>query len=227
MASTYFDYVLSQCKTQGIGSICSVANTRRNLIKLADSIFDDCKDITADWRLFEVVKICLDNKRIIDSDTLNRDAMDIYNRCKTIAYSCESINYDKAFDFLVDFNWLQASIQNAKDNSSRYVSLMSDPIKMRNSLKKYLDDVFDISIQNYYDSIYIDEAIKARRKIFTGLYPFKYKESRQYLSTNDYSDSELESMNEAKNKDSHKGMALFFGLTATEALAENIRKGFC
>lgn len=226
MAGTYFDYIILQCRTQGVGSVCAVVSTRKALMGKANSGFNGCNNITADWRLFETVKVCLDNHGIIDPNPLSRDALEVYNRCRAVVFADSSINYDRFFDLLVDFNWLQASIQNAKNESSRYVDLLSNPIKIRSSLKEYLLGVYNDAIRDSNECVYIGEAIQAKGKIFTGLYPFQYEESRYYASL-DFTTSDLESMQQDKKENSHKGMALFFGLTATAALAENIRKGLC
>ena len=226
MANTYFDYILSQCRTQGISAICEVVSTRKALTDKANSGFNGCINITADWRLFDTVKICLDNHGIIDPNILSRDALEVYNRCRTIAFSDSSINYDHFFDMLVDFNWLQASIQNAKNEPSRFIDLLSDPIRIRCALKEYLLDVYNGAVQDSNECVYIDEAIQAKGKFFTGLFPFQYEESRYYASP-DFMTSDLRSMQQNRRENSHKGMALFFGLTATAALAENIRRGLC
>lgn len=226
MANTYFDYVLSQCRTQGISTICAVVSTRKALIENANSVFNGCNNITADWRLFETLKVCLDNHEIIDPNTLGRDAQEIYNRCRTVAFSDRSINYDGFFDLLVDFNWLQASIQSAKNERLRYIDLLSNPIRIRRTLKEYLLGVYNGAVQDSNECVYMDEAIQAKGKFFTGLYPFQYEESRYYASP-DFLPSELRSMQQDRRENSHKGMALFFGLTATAALAEDIRRGLC
>lgn len=223
MANTYFDYVLSQCRTQGISAICEVVSTRKALTDMANSGFNGCKNITADWRLTETVEDCLYNHRKIDPNALSRDALEIYNRCRAISFS-DGINYDRLFDMLVDFNWLQASIQNAKKEPPRSIELLSDPIRIRCSLKEYLLDVYTGAVQDSNDCVYIDEAIQAKGKFFTGLFPFKHEESRYYASP-DFITSDLRSIQQDRRENSHKGMALFFGLTATAALAENIRRG--
>ena len=224
MASTYFDYVLSQCRTSGIGSVCDVVSTRRALIEMAYSEFSGCHNITSDSRLCETVKVCLDNHGIIDPNTLGRDVLEVYSRCRTMAFSEERIDYERWFDLLVDFNWIQASIQNTRNGSSGYVELLSDPVRIRRSLKKYLFGVYEGAVQDSKECVYIDEAIQAKRKFFSGLFPFKYEESRYYASM-DLLPSDLRTLQQDRRENSHKGMALFFGLTATAALADNIRRG--
>ncbi len=226
MTDTYFNYVLSQCQTQGIASICKVVFTRKSLLEMANSGFNGCRDITANWRLLEAVKDCLNNFGIIDPNALGRDASEIYNRCKNWDFSEDSKNYDRFFDLLVEFNWLQASIHEAKNNASRYVDLLSDPIKIQHSLKEYLLDVYNSAVRDSNQCVYIDEAIRAKGKIFTGLFPFQYEESKYYASQNCMV-SDLRVMQEACKQNSLKGMSLFLGLTATAALAENIRRGMC
>ena len=224
MADTYFDYILSQCQTQRIREICEVFSTCKALVENAKSGFNGCNNITADFRLFETVKRCLNNYGIIDPNVLGRDALEIYNRCRTVAPSEGRIDYDRLFDLLVDFNWLQASIQNAKNDSSRFIELLSDPIIIRLALKEYLLDVYNGAVQESNECVYIGEAMQARGRIFTGFFPFKHEESRNYAFSN-ISYLELKSMQQRKRENSYERMSLFFGLTATAALAEDIRRG--
>ena len=226
MADTYFEYVLSQCRSPVISTVCEVVSSREALIEKANSGFNGCNNITADWRLLETVKDCLDKHDIIDPNLLGRDSWEVYNKCRTIAFSDGSISYDRFFDLLVDFNWLQASIQNTKKGSSRYIELLSNPVIIRHSLKEYLLGVYNGAVQDSSECVYIDEAIQAKGKFFTGLFPFQYEESRYYASP-DFSLQELRAMQQDRKENSHKGMALFFGLTATAALAENITRGLC
>ena len=226
MADTYFNYVLSQCRIQRINSVCDVVSTRKALEEMANSAYNGCNNITADWRLLETVKICLDNYEIIDPNSLDRDSLDIYNRCRTIAFSDGSINYDCLFDMLVEFNWLQASINNAKKEQTKCVELLSDPIMIQYSLKEYLLGVYTVAVQDWNEYVFISEAIQARRKLFTGIFPFKYEESKYYISP-DFSFSELESLQHKRRESSHKRIALFFGLTATAARAEDIIRRLC
>ncbi len=226
MTNTYFDYVLSQCRAQGISSICEVVSTRKKLKEKANSEFNGCNNITADWRLLKSVKICLNNRGIIDPKTLGQDALEVYNKCRDVISSEESIDYDRFFDMLVDFNWLQASIQYAKNEPSRYIDLLSDPSRIRCFLKDYLLGVYNGAVEDSNECVYIDEAIRAKGKLFTGLYPFQYEESKYYASP-EFLTSDLSSIQHERRENSHKGMALFYGLTATAALAENIRRGLC
>lgn len=72
MADIYFEYALSQCRTQGISSICGVDSTCKALMEIANSGFNRCFSITADWRLLETVKVCLYYQGIINPNTLSR-----------------------------------------------------------------------------------------------------------------------------------------------------------
>ena len=228
MSDTYFEYTLSKCRTQGITSICGVVSTRNELIGMANSGFNGCFNVTADWRLLETVKACLYNQDIINPNTLSSDALEIYkrSRCRIAAFSEGSICYERLFDLLVEINWLQASIQNAKIINSQYVELLSSSFLLPKSLKKYLHDVYNGAIKDNRECIYIEEAIQVKGKLFKGLYPFQYEESKNFAST-DFTISDLELRLRDRKENSIMGMSLFLGLTATAALAEDIRRGRC
>lgn len=230
MINTYFDYVISQCRLAGIGSICAVYPTRKTLIENANKSFSGCKNVTADWRLLNVVSVCLQNHDIIEPNILNQDALSIYERCQRLflqSRTFDSAEYNKYFDGLVDLCWLLASVQITKENNQRTCILESDPSKIREYLKRYLLELYNSSITDFNECVFIQEAMNARKKFFSGLYDFQYEESKKYLSYQDFSITDLDELLDEYKENSISKMALFYGLTATSALAENIRRGLC
>lgn len=225
MADTYFDYALSQCRMPSISAVCSVDSTRMALQERAKKGFNECSNITADWRLLKTVSICLQNQDIINSNQLDADAMTIYERCREVFLSDIKIGYERCFDYLNELNWLLASVQNAKDNNQCHVTLLVDPLKIDEFIKSHLLELYNSAVRDNNECVYIKEALQARKKIFSGLYDFQYEESRYYLSQ-EFLHSDLEQMKIDYRDNSICKMALFFGLTATAAFAENIRR-FC
>ena len=219
----YFDYVLSQCRSQSIKLICEVVPTRRELIDKAAKEFNGCKNITADWRLIRAVQNCFDNSQIINHRSLDFDTRDVFDRCYHSICSKEKPSHEQLFEALVDFNWLMAAIHNSKINKCRMVKLQVNHHELIKSTKAFLLEIYNNAIDEYNECIYIDEALKAKGKIFTGLYPFQYEKSKKY-AWSDYTYSDLKSMQHEFTENSISRMSLFYGLTATAALAENIRR---
>lgn len=223
MADTYFDYALSQCRVPSISAVCSVDPTRKALQERAKKEFNGCSNITADWRLLKTVSVCLQNQDIINSNQLDADAMTVYERCREVFLSDIKIGYERCFDYLNELNWLLASVQNAKENNQCHVTLLIDPLKIDEFIKSHLLELYNSAVRDNNECVYIKEALQARKKTFSGLYDFQYKESRYYLSQ-EFLHSDLEQMKIDYRDNSICKMALFFGLTATAALAENIRR---
>ena len=223
MAETYFDYALSQCRLPSISAVCSVDLTRKALQERATKGFNGCSNITADWRLLKTVSVCLQNQDIINSNQLDADAMTIYERCRDVFLSDIKIGYERCFDYLNELNWLFASVQNSKEKNQRHITLLTDPFEIDKFIKSHLLELYNSAVRDSNECIYIKEALQARKKIFSGLYDFQYEESRYYLSQ-EFLPSELEQMEIDYRDNSICKMALFFGLTATAAFAENIRR---
>lgn len=223
MSESYFEYTLLQCRSQVIKNVCNVFSIRRELIKKAHDSFNGYDNITNDRRLFKSVGICFQNHSIIGPDKLNHDSLIVYTRCKDALLSEELLDYDQWFNFLTEVNWLFASIQYANQTNSRRIMLLSDLEIIRGCLRDYLQELYDSAVEYSNECVYINEALRARQRILTGLYPFEHEESRRYLSP-DISYSYLESLlNELREKSIGK-MALFYGLTATAALENEVRR---
>ena len=223
MAETFFDYALSQCRMSSISAVCSIDSTRKALMERAAKGLNGCSNVTADWTLFKTVSGCLQNQIIINSGRLDADARIIYERCRKVFLSNNKIGYESCFDHLNELNWLLASIQNAKENNQRRIKLLIDPAKIDDCIKSHLLELYNSAMNDNNECVFIKEALRARGKIFTGLFHFQYEESRYYLSQ-EFSHSDLEQMKNDYRDNSICKMALFYGLTATAALAANIRR---
>lgn len=223
MANTYFDYALSQYRMQSISAVCSVDSTRKALQERAAKGFNGCSNVTADWRLLKTVCVCLQNQEIINSNQLDVDARTIYERCRKVFFSDNRIGYESCFDHLIELNWLLASVQNARENHLRHIKLLIDPAKIDECIRSHLLELYNSAVHDNNECIYIKEALQARKKILVGLFRFEHEESRYYLSQ-EFSYSSLEQMEIDYRDNSICKMSLFYGLTATAALAENIRR---
>ena len=223
MADTYFDYALSQCRMPSISAVCAVDPTRMALQERAAKGFNGCSYVTADWRLLKMVSVCLQNQDIINSRRLDADAMTIYDRCREAFLPDCKMGYESCFDHLNELNWLLASVQGAKENNQRTTKLLADSVKIDEFIKVHLLELYNSAVRDSNECVYIREALQARKKFFSGLYDFQYEESKYYLSQ-EFMYSNLVQMESEYKDNSICKMALFYGLTATAALAENIRR---
>ena len=219
----YFEYALSRCKSMNISAICEIVPTQAALRKKADKGFNGCRNITADWRLFKVVDICLHNDKIIDHIKLSEDALTIYQRCIDAELTREGLTYSFCFDRLADLIWLLSSVHISRNERKNSILLLSDKSAIRTAIKEYLFGLYNSAVLDNNECVYIDEAQKARNKFFSGLYPFKFEESMRYLSL-DYTSRNLDEEYTYYKNNSLNKMALFYGLTATAALIEDIRR---
>lgn len=221
MADTYFDYALSKCRISSISSVCRVYSTLNDLQDGATDGFNGCSNITADRRLLNAVSACV--KNIINPNRLDKDALTLYERCRERVFSDDRMGYDNCFDSLIDLNWLLASIQNADENNQRRVSLLIGSAKVNNYIREHLLNLYNSAVRDNNECVYIKEAMQARRKFFSGLYDFQFEESKKYLSQ-EFQYSDLEKIESEFRDESICKMSLFFGLTATAVLEQNIRR---
>lgn len=226
----YFDYVLSKCNGGSIADVCSVFLTKNDLQEAAGQEFNGCRYITADGRLLNVVDACLQDSSFVNPSAMDQDSRTIYERCRkgllqygNVIQAKATIDYDRLFDVLVDCCWLLASIQFGQEKKEKYVNLLSDPTQISLSICRFLSNIHDSAVQDCNECTYISEAIKARNRFFTGLYPFKYERSRTYLSR-EIENSDLRVWLNDYTSSSIDKMRLFYGLTATSVLAEEIRR---
>lgn len=227
MEKTYFDYVLSQWKRIGVQRICEIYKTRDRFVEGALDSFNGCTDITSDWRLLNAISDYLRKHCLISPSRLSPDANEVYVRCKEFFLRMNTLNqsqYDACFDGLADLCWLLASIDLYKENPQGYCDLECDPNKIRKGLKRYLANLYYSAINENNECVYIQEALQNRHKFF---YSPQNKEAKKYFSSSEYPCSELEKLWDSYREKSISNMALFYGLTATAALAEGIRMGCC
>ena len=126
----------------------------------------------------------------------------------------------------MDLNWLLASVESAERGQ---VQLLVNPNEIEIALRKHLAKLHESALLDSKECLYIREAREARKKFFIGFFKFQYDESRKYTAMDEgfhflISDRELDDLEENFNDNSISKMTLFFGLTATAALAEDIRR---
>jgi len=201
--------------------VCGVYSTLNDLRDGATDSFNGCSNITADRRLFNTVSACVEN--IINPNRLDKDALTLYERCRERVFSDDRMGYESCFDNLIDLNWLLASIQNADGNNQRRVSLLIDSAKVNNYIREHLLNMYNSAVRDNNECVYIREAMQARRKFFSGLYDFQFEESKKYLYQ-EFQHSDLEQIESEFRDESICKMSLFFGLTATAVLEQNIRR---
>lgn len=212
---------MSKCKSQSISNVCNVVPTIDQLKVVASKGFGGCPNITSDSILTDALKDDLQSHVFSNPKQFDSDGRIIYERFKKKILNT-TLNYDELFDCLVDYIWLKASL----GNGERYpVRLLSNPTEITGAVRTMLLKRYDSANMNYYKSNCIHEALQARKKFFSGLYPFRYEGSKEYLIRDEtgyvYSFESLVQLESNTQKYSVSTMALFFGLTATAALADS------
>lgn len=228
MQDTYFDHILSRYKGKSIALVSSVFPTKDKLQEAAREEFNGCRNIITDCRLIDAAMLFLKNSDLGDTRSLSVDTKIVFDRCwdrfqqmRESIRAREAVNYDFLFDTMVDCCWLASSMQYSREKNSGRINLLDDPNQIRVFLRLFLKSLHNFAISEMNEWTRISEAMKPKWQIFMGLCPDP--EVQKYLSR-DLSHSDLERMLEERKDNSMNKMALFYGLTATSALAENIRR---
>lgn len=223
MAGTYCEFILLQCKMHTITSVCKVVSTKGALLNISKKEFNGCKNIISDSRLYDSLYDCIRDKNIINPNCLNIDSRIVFDRCSDFILSRCIDDYNKLFDILVEINWLLASYYNSKKNGEKEIILLKNYKTRRECLKEYLWNLYNLSVEDYNECNYIAEALEIKGKILSGLHKFKYEESRRYLSQ-EYDYMYLKELQREYRNISINKRTLFYGLTATAALENDIRR---
>lgn len=233
MADTYFDYVLSKCRSQGIKRVCERYSIRANLQKSVSETWNDHPSIIKDGDLLYALRNLFQDREMFRVCDVTGDSLIIYNRCKdslndirTNWRNRQGLDYDALFNVLVDLCWLLAS--NAFSECNRYskVTLLSNHEQINESLRSFLDFLYDAAIKEHNESVYVGEGINAKNEypFIPALYDNRYEESMRYIR----SDSTCSELQDAKGQYEYwcnYHLALYYGLTATAILADQIYRG--
>ncbi len=230
MIESYFEYILSMCGDTTLSSVCNIYKTKADSISAAKKGFNGKNYILGQGLLiFAAEDFIAENGYIADSE-LGKDAKKVLSRfCRNLKKmkkdNQQRIEVDKEFMFnsLTDLNWLLSSkYYYVKNNLSGKIELLTLPTLIRIWLKKALEDVI------YEKALYYQERCEQyssaqlfRYQLLSGAHP---DSEVKKLYAQGYTSSDFESLESQTRECSIKCMALFFGLTATAARVEEIRR---
>ena len=235
MVDTYFDYVLSKCRSQVIKKICERYQLRAHLQKSITETWSDYPSIITDGELLHTFRELFRNREMFQICDVAGDALTIYDRCnealeriRTGWRNRAGLNYDSLFNTLVDLCWLLASNEYSERSNYRSIELLSNPKQINTSIRSYLESIYIAAIKEHNESVYIGEGINAKNEhpFIPVLYDNRYQESMCYIR----SDSKLSELQDIKNQYEYwcnYHLTLYYNLTATAALADNIMRGLC
>ena len=233
MTDTYFDYVLSKCKTQRIRRVCERYSTREQLQKSVTETWNDHSSIIKDGELLFALRDLFQNGKLFRVCNVTGDSLIVFNRCKKSLDDIRTkwcnrggLDYDALFNMLVELCWLLASNAVSERSGYRNVILLSNHDQLNKSLRSFLDRLYDAALKEYNESVYIGEGISAKSEhpIIPALYDNRYEESMRYIRS-DSTRSELQDTKDQYEYWCNYHLALYYGLTATAALADQIYRG--
>ena len=233
MPDTYFESTLSKCRSIVIKDVCSHYSTRNKLMKSVSEEWGGYSRIDKDYELIDAVDALFKHGELSHFSDFVGDSRIIYSRCRRFISTVrekrlngESLDYNHLFDGLVNLCWLLSSVYNCKQRFNNSVCLLRDPGQIRESIKTYLDDTRKIAIDEHNETIYITEGINAKKEHpwFPALYDNKYPRSAYYIQSG-WTTQDLEDRKRNLKRECSLNLALYYGLTATSALAYNYERG--
>ena len=233
MADSYFEYTLSKCKSSVIKTICARYQLKQQLQKSVNDEWSYYDGITNDSELlYEVAELFRQGELLRYCD-VKGDSSIVYDRCissirniRIARHNGYSLDYDNLFDALADVCWVVASVYASERGRKGNVILLCNQKQINESLREYLESLYDSALHEHYESFYIGEGIQAKNDhpILRHRYEYKYEESLRYIHSN-LTIQELKDRKQQQKGFCSRHLTLYYGLTATAALADNIRKG--
>ena len=233
MADTYFEYTLSKCRSSLISTICTRFQTKQKLLKSLEEEWKGYTGLTSNSTLVRTINEVLRNENFIRFQDVLGDSKIIYDRCEESFRLIRDnwrkgnrLDYDRLFDTLVDFCWLAASGEHCRQSHDRTIILLYQQTEIRDSLREYLDSLYTAAIEFHNDSVYMVEGRNAKieHPWVPSRYNNKYPESSRYINSQWTVDQLLDMQQQCKDKCSGY-LTTYYVLTATAALANNIRRG--
>ena len=232
MINSYFEYALINCRTHVITSVCERYQLKEKLIESVNKEWGEYKGITYDRNMLLSIQSLFEPEGVLDEGCYSGDSLILFDRCVSVYSSIREslrkdklVDYDSLFNSLVDICWLVASVYNSNMKNDKYVILLSNQKDIRDSAKSFLESVYVKAIQNHNEMVYITEAINAKKEhpLFTGLYDNQFEESEYYIQSN-MTQKELLHIKNMHKSDCRTNLSMYYCLTATAVLAENIRR---
>ena len=233
MADSYFEYTLSKCRSSIIKMVCTRYEVKQKLQKSVTEEWNTYAGIISDRELLLNVSEFLKSGELFRCCYVYGDSERLYNRCMssmrnilTDYRNSKSVTYDRLFDALTDVCWLIASVSASEQNRLDKVVLLSNQKQINIALKDYLELLYVAAIHEHNESVFVGEGIQAKNEhpFLPFRYDYKYQESARYVNSN-LTPSELKEIQRQQQDFCTKHLTIYYGLTVTAALADNIRKG--
>ena len=230
MVESYFEYVLSRSTDSSLASVCSIFGNRTDLQMEALKGFNGSNYILGQGDLIFAAIELLSSNGYFEEFRFNQDALRILQKCRDRLNNLKDqnkqhidVDREYLFDVLTDVNWLLSSYYyNVQHNVVGKWPLLESPSRSRIWIKKALGDV--IYKEALYDKDRSEQYRTAQLKryqIFRGVHPDA--QVKEFFAKG-YTASDFKELESQARKCSIRHMALFFGLTATAAREETIRR---
>ena len=230
---SYFEYCIKQCDDEDIAIFCDLYKTKAEILRVAKLGFGGCTNILVQGYLIPAASTFLEDNGLAAYDNMNRDLRKLYDRytCNIKKMKSDSdnrilVDNDALFDVLVDLIWLIPSLYKPytegellEENNGLIESRDLRIQWLKTALKK---EAYDYAWSSMETSEHFKEAQNVKYSFFPRLIP--YSEVRSFIETFGDDSSQLKRMEKGCYLGSIESMSLFFGLIATAARAEKIRR---
>lgn len=230
MTNSYVEYILSRCNDTAVSSVCRLYKTNADLISSAQKGFNGTEYILGqELLIYAAEDFIAENGYIVDGE-LGKDTRKVLsrfrrnlNRMKTDNRQRIDIDREFMFNSMTDLNWLLSSkYYYTQKKLVGKIELLKSSTMIRIWVKKALED------EIYKTALYDEERCKQyesaqlmRYQIFSGVHPDSQVRD---LYAQGCTGSDFKNLEAQARECSIRRMALFYGLTATAARAEEIRR---
>lgn len=230
MTKSYVEYILSKCNDAAVSSICRLYKTKADFISSAQKGFNGTDYILGqELLIYAAEDFIAENGYIVDSE-LGQDTRKVLSRfCRNLKKmkiqnrQWEDIDREFMFNSMTDLNWLLSSkYYHVQKNLIGKIELLTSPEVIRIWLKKALEHViYEAALNDKGRCEQYESAQLIRYQIFSGVHPDSQVRD---LYAQGCTFSDFKNLESQAHECSIRRMALFYGLAATAARAEEIRR---
>lgn len=230
MTKSYVEYILSKCSDSAVSSVCRLYKTKSDFISSAQKGFNGTDYILGQGlMIYAAEDFIAENGYIVDNE-LGKDARKVLSRfCRNLKKmkiqnrQWEDIDREFMFNSMTDLNWLLSSkYYHVQKNLIGKIELLTSPEVIRIWLKKALEHViYEAALNDKGRCEQYESAQLIRYQIFSGDHPDSQVRD---LYAQGCTFSDFKNLESQAHECSIRHMALFYGLAATAARAEEIRR---
>ena len=231
MGFGYFDWAIQKFRDNDISTALETLKSKDDLVRSFNKVISREGCYINDRRFLTALEKRVNEKgrRPLSDHTLflmNRCLAALSDLCNSLSNELAEAYYEKVFDTAYDACWLLVSLERAP-NKKGEIELYPKPYTITPRLRQYLKAIYEDGEYEKQQGEYIQEVLDLRKMGFIRSlrYECAHEEARE-IARSGRSTNDLESEQWKHYYEFDRNMLLFYGLTVTSKLANDIRRQY-